>query len=145
MNKLERFERIVGKKNIEKIEKQSVLVLGLGGVGSYVVESLVRSGIRKLILVDYDTIDITNLNRQLMATLENIGELKTEVWKKRILTIFPECEVKLISSKITPENIDKLFIEKPTYIVDACDMIATKKQLLLECNKRGIKLISCIM
>ena len=117
MDKLERLERLVGKENINKIHNQTVLVLGLGGVGSYAVESLVRSGIRKLILVDYDTIDITNLNRQLMSNLENIGMLKTEVWKERILKMYPECEVIIINEKITPDNIGILFLENPTYIV----------------------------
>lgn len=144
MNKLERLERLIGEEKVKKINQQTVLVLGLGGVGSYAVESLVRSGINKIILVDYDVVDITNLNRQLMTNLENVGMLKTEVWKDRILSMYPECEVVLINEKITPDNIEMLFLDNPDYIVDACDTISTKKELILECCKRNIKLISCM-
>lgn len=141
MKQLERFERLVGS-NIEKIKNKTVLVLGLGGVGSYTVESLVRSGIGKLILVDFDIIDITNLNRQLMTNLNNVGMLKTEVWEERIKSISKECEVTIINDKITTENIEILFQNNIDYLVDACDTIETKKQLIIECIKRKIKLIS---
>lgn len=141
MVQLERFERLVGS-NIENIRNKTVLVLGLGGVGSYAVESLVRSGIGRLILVDYDTIDITNLNRQLMTNLNNVGMLKTEVWEERIKSISKECEVTIINEKITPENMSILFQNNIDYLVDACDTIEIKKQIIIECIKRKIKLIS---
>lgn len=141
MSQLERFERLVGN-NIDKVTNTTVLVLGLGGVGSYAVESLVRSGIGKIILVDYDTIDITNLNRQLITNLNNIGMLKTEVWEERIKSISKECKVIVINEKITSQNIEILFGEHIDYLVDACDTIETKKQIIIECIKRKIKLIS---
>lgn len=142
MEQLKRFELIVGNDNIDKIKNTTALVLGLGGVGSYAIESLVRSGIGSIVLVDYDTVDITNLNRQLMTNHNNIGILKTKVWEERIKSINPNCSVKLINEKITLENIDILFKSNINYLVDACDTIDVKKQLILECHRRKIKLIS---
>lgn len=82
MNQFERLELLIGKNNIDKIQNATVLIIGLGGVGSYATEALIRSGIKKIILVDNDKIDITNLNRQLMTNYENIGKFKTEELKK---------------------------------------------------------------
>ena len=84
MNQFERLELLIGKNNIDKIQNATVLIIGLGGVGSYATEALIRSGIKKIILVDNDKIDITNLNRQLMTNYKNIGKFKTEELKKRI-------------------------------------------------------------
>lgn len=142
MKQLERLERMIGKDNIERIGNSSVLVLGLGGVGSYAVEALVRSGIGKIILVDYDVVDITNLNRQLMTNMDNVGMKKTEVLKSRILSIFPTCQVEVIEERITQDNIELLFEHQPSYIIDACDDMNTKKQLILECVNRNVSLIS---
>ena len=83
MNQFERLELLIGKNNIDKIQNATVLIIGLGGVGSYATEALIRSGIKKIILVDNDKIDITNLNRQLMTNYENIGKFKTEELKKK--------------------------------------------------------------
>lgn len=142
MKQLERLELLVGDTNIEKIKNTKVLVLGLGGVGSYAVEALVRSGIGSIVLVDYDPIDITNLNRQLMTYQNNVGNLKTKELADRIKTINPDCRVEIINEKITSESIYKLLDMKPNYIVDACDTIEVKKKLILECKKNNVKLIS---
>lgn len=142
MDNLIRLERLIGNENLNKIKLQTVLVLGLGGVGGYAVESLVRSGIKTIILVDYDKVDITNLNRQIIATNETIGQDKTLAWQKRIKLINDEVKVKIINEKITKENINVLFQDNPNYIVDACDTLETKETLILECIKRNIKLIS---
>ena len=142
MKQLERLQLLVGENNIGKIKNTKVLILGLGGVGSYAVETLVRSGIGSIILVDYDTIDITNLNRQLMTNQNNIGKLKTEELENRIKTINPGCNIEIINEKITSETVQKILDLKPDYIVDACDTIEVKKKLILECKKNNIKLIS---
>lgn len=142
MEQLKRLELMIGEDNIEKIKNTRVLVLGLGGVGSYAVETLIRSGIGNIILVDYDTIDITNLNRQLMTNQNNIGEFKTSALEKRIKTINPNCNIEIINEKITKDNIEELLTLKPEYIVDACDTIEVKKELILRCKKNNIKLIS---
>lgn len=142
MDQLHRLELQIGKENINKIKTTTVAVIGLGGVGSYTVESLVRSGIGKIIIVDDDIIDITNLNRQLMSLHSNIGKYKTEVWEERIRDINPDCEVIIIKEFITKDNIDKILKEKPNYLVDACDTIETKKELIKNCIKNKIKIIS---
>ncbi len=138
----ERLKLLVGLDNLNKIKDTTVLIIGLGGVGSYALESLVRSGVNNLIIVDNDTIDITNLNRQLMTNLNNVGLNKTDVWEKRILEINKDCNITKITNFITKENIDTLFSTKIDYIVDACDTIETKKELIRQSIKRDIKLIS---
>ncbi len=139
MTQFERIEKILN--NYDKVKKLSVLVLGIGGVGGYVVESLVRMGIAKIILVDYDTVDITNINRQIIALNSTIGQYKVDVFEKRINDINPNCTVIKLKEKITLENIDMLFNDDVDYIIDACDTVPVKKELLKRCKKRNQKLI----
>lgn len=141
MNQFERLELLI-KDKINDIRKKRVVVLGLGGVGSYATEALVRSGIENIVIVDNDKIDITNLNRQLMTYHSNIGKYKTDEIEKRILDINPNCKVLKITEFITLENIKKLFDEKVDYVVDACDTITIKLELIRICKKKNIKLIS---
>lgn len=136
-----REELLIGDK-INLIKSKTVLVLGLGGVGGYVVESLVRAGIGKIIIVDNDKIDISNLNRQLISLQSNIGVKKIDAWYHRIKDINPSCEVIKIAEFITPDNIDILFTNHIDYIVDACDTISTKKELIRICLNKKIKFIS---
>ena len=109
---LERLKLQIKESNVEKIKNTTVLIIGLGGVGSYALESIVRSGIGKIIIVDKDVVDITNLNRQLMTLHSNIGQNKTDVWENRIKDINPDCKVKKITQFITEENINILFEDK---------------------------------
>lgn len=141
MEQLQRLELLIGKDKIQKIKDSCVLVLGLGGVGSYAVEALVRSGIGKIILVDHDKINITNLNRQLMTNHLNLEQYKTDALEERINSINPNCLVQKITNYITPDNIEDLFVNKIDYIVDACDAVPTKKELIRQCLKRNIKFI----
>lgn len=141
MEQLERFKLLIGDK-INQITNKTILIIGLGGVGGYALEGLVRSGIGRVIIVDNDTIDITNLNRQIISLQSNIGEFKTDVCEKRIHDINPNCEVIKITEFITPNNIELLFKYDIDYIVDACDTIETKKELIRQSIKRNIKLIS---
>lgn len=142
MEQLKRLELLVNSDNIKKIQNKTILILGLGGVGSYATESLVRSGINKIIIVDNDIVDITNLNRQLMSLHSNIGKYKVDIWEDRIKDINPNCEVIKIREFITKENIDILFKENIDYIVDACDYMETKKELIKKSLEKNIKLIS---
>lgn len=142
MDQFERLRLQVKEENLEKIKNTSVLIIGLGGVGSYALESLVRSGIGTLIIVDNDVVDITNLNRQMMSLNSNIGMKKVDVWESRIKDINPNCKVIKIDKFITKDNIDILFKENIDYIVDACDTIETKKELIRQSIKRNIKIIS---
>ena len=137
-----RLEKIVGNENLTLLNKKTVLVLGCGGVGGYVVESLVRSGIGKLIICDFDKIDITNINRQIIALDSTIGKLKVDVLENRIKDINPNCEVIKISDFIDNSNLDLLFNYDIDYFVDACDTMTTKKGVIRECIKRGIPFIS---
>ena len=142
MDRLERLKLQIKDENIKKISNTTILIIGLGGVGSYATESLVRSGVGKLIIVDNDIIDITNLNRQMMSLTSNIGLKKTDVWEDRIKDINPNIDVIKIDKFITAYNIDVLFKYKIDYIVDACDTIETKKELIRQAVKRNIKIIS---
>lgn len=139
----ERVEILLDKK-IENLKDKVILVLGIGGVGSYAVETLIRNPIKKIIIVDSDIIDITNLNRQLFTNQNNIGLKKVDELEKRIKSINPYIEVKKISEFIDCNNIELLFNEKVDYIVDACDTIKTKELVIKECLKRKIKFISCM-
>ncbi len=139
---LVRLESLVGSENIEKIRKLKVLVLGLGGVGGYVVESLVRCGVENITLVDGDTIKPSNINRQIIVTSKNINKYKTKEWKKRIKLINKNAIVNIINTHITEDNIEILFSENYDYIVDACDSTKVKVRLIRECDQRNIKLIA---
>lgn len=143
MEQLKRLEILIGDK-INLLKDITILVIGLGGVGGYAIETLARSGIGNFILVDNDCIDITNLNRQIISNHENIGNLKVDEWEKRLKTINPSINIKKINEFITKENIQMLFNEKIDYLIDACDTIETKKLLIKYCLKSHIKFISCM-
>lgn len=142
MKQLERFELLVGNDNLKKINDSKVLVLGLGGVGSYALEAIIRSGVGNVVIVDYDKIDITNLNRQLMTNHGNIGLLKTEVWKERIKNINPNCNVDVVNKKLVKGDVQDLFKYKIDYVIDACDTLEVKKELIVRCHENKVKLIS---
>ena len=144
MKELSRLELLIGSENIKKLQSKKVLIIGLGGVGSYSIEAIARSGINNLIIVDKDIIDITNLNRQLMTLHSNIGRYKTDVIEERIKDINLEANVVKITKEITKENIDELIDLKPDYIIDACDTIEVKKELIRKSIKNDFKLISCM-
>lgn len=144
MEELSRLELLIGSDNVKKIQNSKVLVLGLGGVGSYAIEALARSGINNLIIVDKDKIDITNLNRQLMTLHSNIGKYKTDVIEERIKDINLNVNVIKITKEINKENINELIDLNPDYIIDACDTIEVKKELIRKSIKNNFKLISCM-
>ena len=139
---LSRLESLIGAENINKIKSTKVLVLGLGGVGGYTVESLVRCGIENITLVDGDTIKPSNINRQIIVTSRNINNYKTKEWKKRIKLINRDCKVNIINTMINEDNMEVLFSDNYDYIVDACDTSKVKVKLIRECHNKGIKLIS---
>ena len=142
MEELNRLELLIGSENISKLNNAKVLVIGLGGVGSYAIEALARSGINNLIIVDKDKIDITNLNRQLMTLHSNIGMYKTDVIESRIKDININANIIKITKEITSDNIDELISLKPDYIIDACDTLIVKKELIRKSLKNNYKLIS---
>jgi len=142
LHRFSRFSRIVGEKNILLLKNKCVLVLGCGGVGGYVVEGIVRSGIGTVILVDGDIIDITNINRQITALESTVGLKKVDVLEQRILDINPCCNVIKIDKFIDSSCIDELFSYSIDYFVDACDTISIKKEVIRQCIFRNILLIS---
>lgn len=142
MDQFARTRLLLGEKTFSTVQNQKIVIIGLGGVGSYATEALARLGIQSLVLVDYDKIDITNLNRQLMTCYENIGQMKTKVLKKRIESYNKNIEITLIEEKLTEENISTLLPKDITYIIDACDTISVKKELIRYSIKNKIKSIS---
>lgn len=136
-----RFELLVGEDNIQKLNQAHVIVFGVGGVGGYVVEALVRSGIGHITIVDNDVISLSNLNRQIIATQETIGQKKVDVMKKRILSIHPECDVTTLDMFYLPETADQIDLSQYDYVIDAIDTITSKIELAVRCDQK-IPLIS---
>lgn len=143
----EQFSRtvsLIGEEKFEKLQNATVAVYGIGGVGSYVVEGLARGGIGHLILIDNDKISITNINRQIHATLDTIGKNKSEVMKQRILSINPEIKVEAYNANEIKEGEENLINKDIDYVVDAVDTITTKIKLIEKAKKENVKIISCM-
>lgn len=143
-NWLNRTEYLIGKENIEKLKNAHVIVFGLGGVGSYTVEALARGGIGHLTLVDKDIVDITNINRQLIADTTTVGKSKVDVAKERLLKINPDLEIITHQTFYDTTKAEELFSTPYDYIVDAIDTISSKLSLVEEANKQHIPIISCM-
>ena len=141
---LDRLNKIVDNNTMNSIINKTVLIIGLGGVGGSALESIVRMGINNIIVVDNDVVDETNLNRQLLSKRSNIGEKKTDVAKKRVLDINPNCNIVTINKFIDSTNYLELFSYNIDYVIDACDTVTTKILLIEECLNRNIKIISCM-
>ncbi len=144
-NWLDRTEKLISQENVAKLKNSTIALFGLGGVGSYVLEVLARSGIQNLIIIDKDVIDITNINRQLLATHSTIGKSKVDVAKERILDINPNCNVTAIKEFVSKENIENMLVGiKIDYIVDAIDTVSSKLGIIEYAYNNHIKIISCM-
>ena len=141
LNQFSRTELLIGKEGIEKLQNSKVAVFGIGGVGSFVVEGLVRAGIENFVLVDKDTVDITNLNRQVIATRKTVGRPKVEVAKERILEINPNAKVEIYQQFFMPDS-EEILDNTVDYIVDAVDTVTAKIELVMRANKLDIPIIS---
>lgn len=141
LEQFSRTELLIGKDALEKLNKSKVAVFGIGGVGSYVVEGLARSGVGNFILVDNDDVAFSNINRQIIATTKTIGKSKVEVTKDRILEINPEANVEIYKEFFMPET-EGIIDESITYIVDAIDTVTAKIELVMRANKLNIPIIS---
>ena len=141
-HKFDRLSKIIDKKIVTDLENKSVLVLGCGGVGGYVIESLVRCNIGTLIIVDFDVVDETNINRQIIAMDSTIGKYKVDIFEERIKDINNKCRVIKIKDKINEENINILFDYDIDFFVDACDDLKVKKQVIKQCLDKDISFIS---
>ncbi|AEH47063.1 tRNA threonylcarbamoyladenosine dehydratase [Parageobacillus thermoglucosidasius] len=142
LHQFSRNELAIGKEGLEKLKNATVAVLGVGGVGSFAVEALARSGIGRLVLVDRDNVDITNINRQIHALLSTIGRPKVELMKERIADINPECDVIALQMFYTEETYEQFFSYDLDFVIDASDTIIYKVHLMKECLKRNIPIIS---
>lgn len=140
--KFSRLEKVIGSDNLNNLNNKTVLVLGVGGVGGYVVESLARSSIGTLIIVDYDKVEESNINRQIIALNSTIGRSKVDVLEERIKDINSGCKVIKIDKFIDNNNFNELFDNHIDYFVDACDTVLVKKLVIKECLKRNIPFIS---
>ena len=137
-----RTSRVIGEENVKKISNSNIAVLGVGGVGGYVVEMFARLGVKNLTIVDFDTISVSNLNRQIIALKSNINCLKVEEFKNRILNINPDCSVAAVAKKITKENVGEILNKKFDFVIDAIDDIPAKIEVAKYCQENNIKLIS---
>lgn len=141
----QREELLIGKDNVEKLKNSHVIIFGLGGVGGFTVEALVRAGVGEITVVDFDTIDITNLNRQIIATHDTVGRDKSEVIKERALSINPNIKVNAVKELFSSETVDLFFKDKTySYAVDAIDLVTCKLELIKICKDKGIPIISCM-
>ncbi|MGL5125091.1 MAG: tRNA threonylcarbamoyladenosine dehydratase [Fusobacteriaceae bacterium] len=142
----QRTELLVGSENLKKLKNSHVLVFGLGGVGGFVVEALVRSGIGELTVVDFDIVDITNLNRQIIATQESVGKSKAELIKERAQLINPAIKINAFQEKFGEENAELFFNSeaKYDYVVDAIDLVTHKLKIVELSKKYHFKVISCM-
>ncbi|SHE76554.1 tRNA threonylcarbamoyladenosine dehydratase [Clostridium fallax] len=141
-NMYTRTQLVIGKSGVDILKNSKVIVFGIGGVGGFTVESLCRAGVGNLVIVDNDTVDITNLNRQIIATVYTIGKSKVEVMKERILSINPNCNVTALETFVTEENIKDIITDDVDYVVDAIDTISSKLALAEYCYKNNISIIS---
>ena len=142
LNEFCRTELLVGEEGINKLHNSKVIVFGIGGVGSFVVEALTRAGVGNLILVDNDTICISNLNRQIHATQATVGMIKVEAMKERVISINPKCNVEAKQVFITADNISEIIPSDVDYVVDAIDTVTSKLALAEYCYKNNINIIS---
>lgn len=142
LHQFSRNELAFGTEGLEILKNSTVAVLGIGGVGSFAAEALARSGVGRLILIDKDDIDITNVNRQLIALLSTVGQPKVDVMKARIMDINPNCEVIAVKMFYTEETYEQIFAYGLDFVVDASDTIVYKIHLIKECLHRKIPIIS---
>ena len=143
LNQFSRTELLIGKNGIERLKNSKVAAFGIGGVGSFVVEGLVRTGIHNFVLVDNDEVSLTNLNRQIIATHETIGKSKVDVAKKRILEINPNANVEIYNKFFMPDT-EGILDDSIDYIVDCVDTVTAKIELVVRANKLNIPIISCM-
>jgi len=144
MDKFTRLKLIIDKQKYSKLTSSNILIFGLGGVGGYVVEGLVRSGIEKLTLVDFDKVSLSNFNRQIIADDNSVDKFKTEVFSKRIKAINSKCEVTLIEKFVLPKDISAMDFSPYHFVIDAIDTITTKIAIIQKAKNENIKVISAM-
>ena len=144
LNQFSRTQLLLGTEAMEKLKRARVAVFGIGGVGGYVCEGLVRSGVGAFDLVDDDKVCLTNLNRQIIATRKTVGKYKVDVMRERMLEINPDCDVRVHKCFYLPETAAEFNFSDYDYVVDAVDTVTAKVTLVLEAQKAGVPIISCM-
>ncbi len=143
-NQFSRTQMLLGEAAMKRLSQARVAVFGIGGVGGYVCEALVRSGVGAFDLIDNDRICMTNLNRQIIATRKTIGRYKTEVMKERMLEINPDVKVTVHNCFFLPENGERFPFDEYDYVVDAVDTVTAKIEIILQAQKKNVPVISCM-
>lgn len=142
LNQFSRTELLFGREAMDKLQNSRVAVFGIGGVGGYVCEALVRSGVYHFDLIDDDQVCLTNLNRQIIATRKTVGQYKVDVMRERILEINPDADVTVHKCFFLPENADEFPFEEYDYVVDAVDTVTAKIELVMKAQEKGVPIIS---
>lgn len=142
MPRLSRIIRLLGEEKVEKLKQSYVAIIGLGAVGSYATEALARAGIGRMLLVDFDIVQESNINRQLFALGSTIGQYKADVAKARVLDINPYCQVEAQHVFVDQNTCPALFVKKPDLVIDAIDSLTPKAELLTYCYKNNVRVIS---
>ena len=141
-DQFDRTRLLIGEEGLAKLKKARVAVFGVGGVGGFAVEALVRSGIGAFDLIDNDTVALSNLNRQIIATRDTIGKLKVEVMRDRILSINPQAEIRMYPCFYLPENAAEFDFSQYSYVVDAVDTVTAKIDIIMQAQAAGVPVIS---
>ncbi len=144
INEFSRTQLILGKEGVDCLKDKKVMIFGVGGVGSHCIEALARCGVGHLVLVDNDTVAMTNINRQSIALHSTVGRYKTEVMKEKIMDICPEIEVITKNVFVLPENVDEVIPMDVDYIIDAIDTVAAKLAITIFAKKHDIPIIACM-
>lgn len=140
----DRTKKLIGEKAFLKLQKSTVAIVGVGGVGGACCEALCRAGVGKLIIIDHDTVATTNLNRQIVATINNIGIKKTKAMKSRLNSIIEECEIIEVDEFYEEDTKHLLFSNNPDFVVDAIDTIKSKINLAKTCKEKNVPIIACL-
>lgn len=144
LHQFSRTEMLIGEAGLEKLKESTVAIFGIGGVGSYTVEALARSGVGHLVLIDHDDVCISNINRQVHAMPNTVGKSKVELMKARVLEINPACKVTIYQEKYLPETAEHLLKSDYDYVVDAIDMVTAKIDLIVRSKEMGLPIISAM-
>ncbi len=139
---LQRTELLLGNEALERMRQLNILIIGLGGVGSFAAEFLARAGVGHMTIVDGDTVDLSNTNRQLPAMHSTVGKLKTEVMAERMRDINPALELKVHSEFLTPKSVKELISKDFDYVFDCIDSIQPKQYLIVDCKQKGVRVVS---
>lgn len=144
LNQFSRSQLLLGEENMKKLSETKVAIFGIGGVGGYVAEALVRTGVGAFVLIDDDKVCLTNLNRQIIATRKTVGQYKAEVMRDRILEINPAADVEVRKCFYLPENANEFDFSEYSYVVDAVDTVTAKLEIIMRAKESNVPVISCM-